>query len=101
MDTAIATFQAQNQAAITPKRGEVKPMDIFSLKRRKTDEDTVAELVAVLARDGNFLHRPRSAPKGPNTASSPAITGSKHGSAATARSGRSRSAFIRPTRPTR
>jgi hypothetical protein len=42
MDTAIATFQANEEAAFTPKRGKIKPIDIFSLERRTTDEDTVA-----------------------------------------------------------
>jgi ParB-like nuclease domain len=57
METAIATFQADKEAAFTPKRGNIKPVDIISLERRKTDEDTVTDLVEDLARDGSFLHR--------------------------------------------
>jgi ParB-like nuclease domain len=56
MDTAIAAFQAYEVAAITPKRGKIKPVDIFSLERRETDEKTVTDLVEDLARDGSFLH---------------------------------------------
>jgi ParB-like chromosome segregation protein Spo0J len=45
-----------NEAARTPKLGNVKPIDIFSPPRRKFDEDTVADFVEVLARDDGYLH---------------------------------------------
>jgi ParB-like chromosome segregation protein Spo0J len=55
-----------DEAAIAPKRGKVKPIDIISLERRKIDEDTVAELVEVLARDRCFLHPIAVRDEGPN-----------------------------------
>ena len=58
MDTAIGTFQADKEAAFTPKLGEVKPIDIVSLKRRKTDEKIVTDLAKAVARDGGYLHPP-------------------------------------------
>jgi ParB-like nuclease domain len=45
-----------NETAITPKLGKVKPIDIFSLDRRKINEKTVTDLVEDLARHGGFLH---------------------------------------------
>jgi hypothetical protein len=51
MDTTIGM-----EAAITPKRGDVKPIHTFSPERRGIDEDTVADLVNALTRDGCFLH---------------------------------------------
>ena len=56
MDTAIGTFQADKEAAITPKRSEVMPIRIFSRERRGIGEATVANLVKALTRDGHFLH---------------------------------------------
>ena len=52
MDAANGTFQADNQAAFTPTLGEVKPIDIFSLKRRKTNDKVVTDLAKAVARDG-------------------------------------------------
>ena len=46
MDTTLT------ESAITPTLGEVKPIDIFSLKRRKTDEKIVTDLAKAVARDG-------------------------------------------------
>ena len=56
MDIAIGTSQADKEAAFTPKRGKIKPIDIVSLERREIDEKTVGHLVEALARDGGFLH---------------------------------------------
>jgi hypothetical protein len=58
METAIGTFQADNQADFTPTLGEIKPIDIVSLKRRKIKKKTVANLEKAVARDGSFLHPP-------------------------------------------
>jgi hypothetical protein len=55
MHTAIGTFQVHQKGAITPKRGEVKPREIFWLGRREIHEKTVTDLVEALARDGRFL----------------------------------------------
>jgi hypothetical protein len=57
MDTTIGTFQADKEAAFTPKLGEVKPSQIFWGRRRGIDEDTVADLDKALARDGGFLQQ--------------------------------------------
>jgi hypothetical protein len=55
MDTAIATFQADKEADFIPMRGKIKPVDIFSLERRKIHEKTVIHLMEALARDGRFV----------------------------------------------
>ena len=96
MDT---TFK---ESAITPTLGEVKPIDIFSLKRRKTDEKIVTDLAKAVARDGGYSTRPQSATKArAGTSSSTATTGLRHGSAAAASRRQSGPTSTRRTRPTR
>ena len=56
MHTAIETFCVHKKGAITPKRGEVRPIHISSPGRRDLDEQMVAELVEALSRDGRFLY---------------------------------------------
>jgi hypothetical protein len=58
MDTAIGTFQVHQKGAVTPKHGEVRPLQISSPGRREIDEETVTELVEALRRDGRFLQAP-------------------------------------------
>ena len=50
MDT---TFK---ESAITPKLGQIRPIEVFSHKRRQIDEKTVTDLEKALARDGSFFH---------------------------------------------
>jgi ParB-like nuclease domain len=50
MDTTFKEY------AVTPKLGEVRPIEIFSHERREIDEKTATDLVEVLARDRRFLH---------------------------------------------
>ena len=56
MDATNGTVWTDSQAGTTPKLGKIKPIDIVSLERREIDEDTVADLVKALIRDGGFLH---------------------------------------------
>jgi ParB-like chromosome segregation protein Spo0J len=56
MYTTIGTNQGYEKVATTAKPGEVKPTHTLSPERRGIDEDTVADLVSALTRDGRFLH---------------------------------------------
>ena len=55
MDTSTGV-QPYKEGTTTPMRGEVKPLFTVSGPRREIDEDTVADLVEALEREGDFLH---------------------------------------------